>query len=72
MIGNPTPQRLKVLERTMPLMGFPELLDSGALTTKERRAYLTMALQRLEVGRRDLEFAATVVVGVGLKKPEAE
>ena len=71
MIGNPTPRRLRILEQDRPLMGFPELLESNALTTSERQVYLAMALKRLEAGRRDLAFAATPAVEMGSKKPAA-
>jgi hypothetical protein len=72
MIGNQTPQRLRVLELGMPLMGFPELLESGALSTAERQVLQALALQRLEVGRRDLGFAALLAAGEGSKKQAAE
>ena len=52
-------------------MGFPELLESDALTTSERQVYLAMALQRLEAGRRDLDLAATPAVEMGSRKPAA-
>jgi hypothetical protein len=71
MILIPTPQRLRVLELGMPLMGFPELLESGDMTTTERDLYHTMALKRLEAGRHDLGFATWLVAGVGSKKPAA-
>lgn len=71
MTGNPTPLRLRVLELGEPLMGFPELLDSGALTSMERHLYQTLALQRLEVGRHDLEFAAMLAAGTESNKPDA-
>ena len=71
MIGNPTPHRLRFLEQGRPLMGFPELLESNALTTSERQVYLAMALKRLEAGRRDLDLAVTPAVDVGSRKPEA-
>lgn len=71
MTGNPTPQLLRVLELGLPLMGFPELLESGAMTTTERHLYHALALQRLEAGRRDLGFAAMLAAGVGSKKPAA-
>ena len=71
MTGNPTPHRLRILEQGRPLMGFPELLESDALTTSERQVYLAMALQRLEAGRRDLDLAATPAVEMGSRKPAA-
>ena len=71
MSGNPTPQRLRLLELGTPLMGFPELLESSALTTTERRLYHAFALRRLEAGSRDLGFAAMMAAGVGSKKPAA-
>jgi hypothetical protein len=71
MTGNPTPQRLRVLELRAPLMGFPELLESGAMTTTERHLHHALALLRLDAGSRDLGFAAMLAVGVGSKKPEA-
>jgi hypothetical protein len=70
MIGNPTPQRLRVLAPRTPLMGFPELLESGTLTSTERHLYHALALERMEAGRRDLGFAA-LAAGVGSKKPAA-
>jgi hypothetical protein len=71
MIGNPTPQRLRVLAPRTPMMGFPELLESGALTTTERHLYHALALQRMEAGGRDLGFAVLVPAGVRSKKPAA-
>ena len=71
MIGNPTPHRLRFLEQSRPLMGFPELLETDALTTSERQVYLAMALRRLEAGRRDLDLAAIPAVEMGSRKPEA-
>jgi hypothetical protein len=71
MIGNPTPQRLRVLAPRTPMMGFPELLESGALTTTERHLYHALALQRMEAGRRDLGLAVLVAADVGSKKPAA-
>jgi hypothetical protein len=70
MIGNPTPQRLRVLAPRTPLMGFPELLESGTLTTTERHLYHALALQRMEAGRRDLGLAV-LAADVGSKKPAA-
>lgn len=70
MIGNPTPQMLRVLPRT-PLLGFPEPLESGALTAAERQVYNTLARQRLEAGQLDLAWAALLADGVGSKKPAA-
>jgi hypothetical protein len=52
-------------------MGFPELLESGAMTTTERHLHHALALLRLDAGSRDLGFAAMLAVGVGSKKPEA-
>jgi hypothetical protein len=71
MTGNLTPLRLRVLELGEPLMGFPELLESGALTTMERPLYHALALERLEVGRRDLEFAAMLAASTESNKPAA-
>jgi hypothetical protein len=71
MTGNPTPHRLRILDQRRPLMGFPELLESDALTATERLVYLAMALKRLEAGRRDLAFAATPAVEMGSRKPAA-
>ena len=70
MIGNPTPQTLRLLLRTT-LLGFPELLESGALTAAERQVYNTLARQRLEAGRLDLACAALLAAGVGSKIPAA-
>jgi hypothetical protein len=72
MIGNRTPQRLRVVELGRPLIGFPELLESGALTSTERHLYHALALKRLEAGGLDLGFAALQVAGVGSKKPATE
>jgi hypothetical protein len=52
-------------------MGFPELLESGTLTTTERHLYHALALQRMEAGGRDLGFAVLVPAGVRSKKPAA-
>jgi hypothetical protein len=72
MIGNPTPERLRVLvEPGLPIVGFPEMLESGALTSTERHLYQALALRRLEMGRRDLGFAAMLAAEVGSKKPAA-
>jgi hypothetical protein len=71
MTGFPTPRRLRVIELGMPLVGFPEQLESGVLTTAERHLYHALALQRLEAGRLELEFAAPLATGMGSNKPAA-
>jgi hypothetical protein len=71
MTGNPTPHRLRILDQGRRLVGFPELLESDALTAPERLVYLTISLKRLEAGRCALAFAATPAGEMGSRKPAA-
>ncbi len=71
MTGFPSARRLRILELGTPLTGFPEQLESSVLTTAERHVYHALALQRLEAGRLELEFATPLAAGMGSNKPAA-